>query len=99
MHVEAGGNSRGGSPAFLRNECAVSAEVRPVSTNPTGVSMGLPSLSRITSSPTASRMICKPMRSASSAVVLGRYMKPSMALLSMKSSLMKRTPHSRTSVL
>ena len=50
----------------------VSAEIRPVSTSPTGLSMGLPSLSKITSSPTASRITWRPMRWASRAVVLGR---------------------------
>src|ERR1035438_5587005 len=46
----------------LRKLCPVSAETRPVSTIPTGLSMGLPSLSRITSSPTVSRITCKPIR-------------------------------------
>src|ERR1039458_5159756 len=44
-----------GAAVFDRRKlCPVSAETRPVSTNPTGLSMGLPSLSRITSSPTVS---------------------------------------------
>ena len=46
--------------------------IRPQSTMPTGFSMGLPSLSSMTSSPTASRISCNPIRCASSAVVWGR---------------------------
>ena len=45
--------------------CPVSWEMRPASTMPTGFSIGLPSLSSTTPSPTASRMIFRPMRCAS----------------------------------